>query len=681
MYGLNPDDVASNAPVSVGPAAGIIQSAQSAYEGDVAQTAGGQQGDILDSYYKQSQQLRDLGEKSVPELGLIDGPDNSYLSAKELQNVYNIPDGQEGPNEPQVPWHMTQVGFDMGMKRVQGYNDYINDMKAKYPDANLQTMPEIVQGVNAQSKAAALAEDQRRGTTAGSIGGVIGDLAAQINPAFHPANTLALVAGAPLAAGAEAIGIPASLATRVAVQGVAQGGATALEEATGAPEAREMIGLDGSVQGSLQRIGESAAGGVALGLVHEGATAAWRAAGKRWFNTSATDPAPMPTPDAMTPSADPYAPTQLTPEQQFAIRQALPNAADPELAATRMGTGRVLQDLGDVTDKLQDWNGDDPINLKPGMDTADVYSNPEGVRYADDVTTRRALGSASADDIARTIDPDAFRVYDGLQDKITEARAELEATQPGDQQMERAQQISGLTDNIQKLTDQIGDKKVKGPERAQLMQQRDEAMATRDALQAQGDSAAETPRTAELRQTITDADEKRRSMAPTISRAYARARGEFQASQKTKAAVSNMIDRRASGISPEDAAAIVQEARTGANRPPAQYDPLADGPTVSRAAPEDVRSDKPLVFAAKKVVEGDEKTAKESLDTFRGSLRSVLDDEKGTITIGSQEYKLSDKMKTVGLDGTGERTITIRDLLNEVAETDEDLQAMKSCSI
>ena len=614
-------------------------------------------------------------------------------SALRTQNIF-LPDWKRSNGELAKP---SEVGkfyegqdADVDPESVQAYDFKITELKDKYPDMNLKTSKEIWEETKNKYSAAAKAEEQRRGTTAGAVGGVLGDMAGSM---VDPINAATLFVGGELLVPAKA-GVLAVMGA----EGAAQAGATGISEATGARGYRAAVGGDGSLQGSFVRVAESFGGGALIRGAGRGVMNAGRYVDRRWFADLPDDPAPVP-PDFDTSSGaasrpdftvgkDGVAVETYTPEQQRAMAVERLKTANPELASTRGGQSRVINDLDEVTTRLDNWDTQErPIDLSPRTDTA-IPEPVTGVKFSDDVTTRGALGNLTVDELARKADPEAFRIYDTLAAKVEAIRTALTNGKPDT--TEFARMITEANNRVSDLTDQLGNRKLSKAQRADLEAQRTAAMEARDTAQATN-RTTDTPRQAAMREQLIKLDQKMRDMAPTVSRAYARARGSYTADAKIGKAVKNMVDSRSPRLSDADARSIVDDAAAmmkgdkpvpSSSRAPDGAAALAESPIAARTDPKDVSPGKPFVEAARKTVEKEAKLADESLQAFRDSLSSVLKDEKaGTVTFGDHTFKLSDKLEVAGLDGEGSRKLSVRDLLREISEADEDAKAVKTCSI
>lgn len=656
MFSTNNDFV--NSPedvISSGPRVGFQQANSTAYNAVVSEAAN-KATDIEDMYYKQNKTLRDLGEMNIPDVSFFGGAEG-HVNVRDLEAVYS---GNE-------PFYQTQQEFDLGMSRVRAYDEHVKKLREKYPDANLRTSEDFVKDFQASTREAARQNAEQRRTFAGSVGAFIGEVGAGIDPRYNLFNTLTLGVG----------GFGKTALTRIGTEAAGQAGIEAINEFAGGRSTRAMRGLDSSLSGSITRIATAGIGGGLIRGAGEGVAAGFKA-GRRWFSDMPNDPAPPPPKaDFTVDSAGRATDNFMTPEQAYALQKSTLQHLDPEMTRTRMGTSRVISDLEHTTERLNDWGGEMPSQLKPRGDAA-IPERVDGVRFSDDITTRAALGQLTPDELARRADPDVFRVYDELSSRAETLRLQLTSTKPDTAEWTRM--ITEANNKVSDLTDQIGSRKLKPKERTALTAQRDAAIAERDTLMAQP-RTNDTPRQAEMRDELQKADYKMRDLAPTINRAYARARGQFINDAKTAAAVKRMVAERRPRLADEDLQAMLRDVEK--QTPDKQTAGVADTPITSRMNPGEIDSSKPVVEAALKVVERDAKLAEESLDAFRESLNSILKDEKGgKVTIGNHEFDLKkDILEVPNLDGEGSRRISVGELLDEMREADYEVKAVKTCSI
>lgn len=637
MFSVNPEfDETIGQDVSIGPRVGFLQGAAIAHDAGFDETEGGANFNLYDKYDEQRRTLESQGF-AMPQIRSKTGkPFDAIEVGKYLS-------GEDSEIDP---------------LSLDEYDAKIESIKTTHPQLKLRSNRELWDETKLQAQTSAKALATTRTTTGGAIGEFVGSVVAGVNPIANFTNAATLPVG----------GVGKTVLARVATEGLSQSAVESANEfLAGGRTTRKMLGLDSSVEGSVTRIGMAGVGGSVIRGGFEGVGAGWRA-GRRWFADTPVDPAPA------LPELKPTEPLALTPEQRHAIRAALPEHTNPAMSRTSLGRGRVLDDLTHFQERLDAWDGEAPVEIRPRTDTSipDPYT---GVRFSEDVDTRAALGRLSVDEAARRVDPDAFRVYDSLAAKAEAIRAELASAKPDTNEWARL--ITEANNKVSDLTDQIGERRLPKTKQKELIKQRDAAIAERDAIMSEP-RTSDTPRQTQLREQLVHHDIKMRDMAPVISRAYSHARGQQVASQTTREAVNRMVAQRASNLSPEDAKAVVDTAEKSFRI----ASPLDGSPIMARVNPSDIEPGKPLVKAALRVVEEDAKLAEENLTAFRDSLKSILDDEKnGKLVVGSHEFDLNDKLEVPNADGEGSRTITVRELLDEMREADSEVEAMKICSI
>lgn len=636
MFSVNPEyDKSIGADVSIGPRVGFLQGAAIAHDAGFDETEGGANYNLYEKYSEQRRKLEAEGF-AMPQLRSKTGePFDPIEIGKYLSGEDSIID----------PLSLDE------------YDAKIDSIKTTHPQLNLRSNRELWDDTKLQAQTSAKALASTRTTTGGAIGEFIGGVVAGVNPIANFNNAATLPVG----------GFGKTVVARVATEGLSQ---SAIESANefllGGRSTRKMLGLDSSIEGSVTRVGMAGVGGSVIRGGFEGLGAGFRA-GRRWFANTAEDPAPA------LPVRPVDEPVALTPEQRHAILKALPEHTNPSMSRTSLGRGRVLDDLRHFQEQLDSWDGEAPIAIRPSTNNlADPYT---GVRFSDDIDTRAALGRLDLDEAARRVDPDAFRVYDALALKANAIRDELNSSKPDTNEWARL--ITEANNKVSDLTDAIGERRLPKTKQKELIKQRDAAIAERDAIMAQPRNT-DTPRQAELRAQLQHHDVKMRDLAPVIGRAYAHARGEQTAGQVTREAVNRMVGTRSSNLTPEDAKAVVDAAEKSYRI----ASPLDGSPIVARMNTSDIEPGKPMVKAALRVVEEDAKLAEENLTAFRESLKNILDDEdNGKLVVGSYEFNLNDKMEVPNIDGEGSRTVTVRELLDEMREADSEVEAMKICSI
>lgn len=615
--------------VSFGPRVGFMESMATSYDASTRETMDGILWKMSPMYSEQDKRLRSLGESEIPTLNRVD--------PRDLAAVYSGED--DAPN--------------LDMNEVSAYDKKITELRAKYPDQKFLTTQDMWNEVRTAAQEAARLDSEQRRTVAGSIGGFVGGVGAAFDPRYNFVNAVTLPFG----------GVGKTAVTRSLSEGGVQSGIEAINEFTGQREARRMLGLDSSWEGTVSRIALTGAGGTVIRGLGEGGVAGFKA-GRRWFSDTPKDPAPLPPMSKMEPEVP------LTPQQQHTLNMSRLDYTDPSLARTRVGASRVISDLDEVTRTLDDWAGDLPINMKPRSETA-IPLEGDGLRFSDDVRTRETLGELTIDEMARRVDPDTFRIYDNLAAKVNDLRGQIDTLRPGDDVQREA--VADLSDRIDELTARID----KGS-KAQVARKTKTLGAEREALIAEREAiltelrTTDTPEMATLRKELIATDYKMRDMAPTVSRAYARARGEWELGQEYKKAVGSMV-RRGETRLPDSARNIPED------KAPPPSNPFDGMPIASRVQPDKIGSGDSFTDAANRAAADDVKALEETLTTFRESLASIKEDTD-KIMIGNHEIDLKQRVEVPNKDGEGSREISVKQLLEEIRETDEDLKAITKCS-
>jgi hypothetical protein len=299
--------------------------------------------------------------------------------------------------------------------------------------------------------------------------------------------------------------------------------------------------------------------------------------------------------------------------------------------------------------------------------------------------------------MARRADPDTFRRYDALAERVSTYRRwldELAETRDAGLQS-RLDEIDGRIDALAlKAEDQTGKRAAKTRKDIKALEAEKEA-----AIQASIDKGTETPDMARVRRELLKDDEKMRDLAPLVSRAYARAQNKWTNTDADRKAVVKMMREAGTQLPPavDDQAARVIEGLPSS---------LPDVAPILRGAPDaDIKQDATPVEVASAVVAKNQEVIDEAVDSFRKSV-NALDLEKkpapkgkpkepdpeakpkigdnDEIEIVGQDIKLHLDKDTIWVpneSGDGGRQITVRELLQEQQEREIELQAVSSCSL
>lgn len=553
-------------------------------------------------------------------------------------------------------------------------NKRLQQLKIEYPDAGIQTYDEMMTTIRGQVSDNARRLQEHSSTIGGDIGYFVGGMAASVDPRVNPVNfVMALAGGAGLAKGA---------ILRALEQGGFQGVSSLISAYTGEHEnIKFLTGKEPTTEETLLQAGQQALYGVGGQALAEAARFGVGAVRRKWFQR--TTPTDIPPPPPKPPEAAPPVlgrPSAGVPE----IRAPLtPVQREADLAVTQavrdvVGTSRTAMrtakaDFFEVRSQMADMNGPQPWEIRPPTHTR-TYAPGEVI------TPEVSFQNSTPDEIARRIDPETFRVYDKLAKIQQDARDSLmrfaatreiaigQETAPLDKQIAELQ--NKLVDANKRTTKRIA------PRLSELQKERERILTER--------RAADTPQMAQARSIVQRADFSMRDIAPAVSRAYARAHGEWIANEAMKADVNSMLSEARATLEPKASIHLthpVGDAELNAwlhqDRSPQTFIPELQSPTAKPVAPgED----------AAKVV-GEEQSLQikaqheQATALVEGAIKT-LDTPDVPITVPGHDTPLALDDEIFIKDDNGSLVkLTIRDLLKDVQEHSGMLQAVSACSI
>lgn len=628
---------------STGPYIDELEGYRQAYN---AHTKASAQMGMTESFAeKEAEQIRWLheqGEISIPALSedfvdeyLAEVP-RPFAMSGNYKDVYRYYGGEESPEVA---------------KRLQDYDLRIEDMRKKYPQRKFMNSREMFDSVVRDGVEAEARVSSSRG---GGIGKFVGEAVASLNPSTDPINAATLMVGG---AGSTAL-------KRILSQFGAQSAVESLNQVLGVQEQRRIMGLSSGWRDALSRVAMAGVGGAMVQGGGEAIGAAVRG-GKRWFADA---------PETIKPPV--AAKVQITPEMTAAGRAQITAAIqrlDP-LTRTPEGRARATQDLDYMASRLDAWGGEAPVNLRPPRaDTALPRAATEDFISRPEMT---ATPYDNVDVVARKIDPQTFEVFDRLSEQKIAMRAQLDAMRPESAGVR--EQIDDISDRIDNLRNKVERNSQAGTRRATAQSKRlEEMVQEREALMRQS-GGEDTPPMRAVREELQRIDYKMRDMYPQVTRAYTQARGEWSASQSMHDRVSNMIRSGRKELPPARVAETAQEAFERIGSPEDAAPILVRAPSVASKIPQGADN----MTVAQIIAKQDSEVLNETIEAFRASINKVLKGEE-PVTVPGYESKLnmSDEIITTNKDGTGQRKTTVREMLAEHAETEEDLKAIKSCSI
>lgn len=380
------------------------------------------------------------------------------------------------------------------------YDKQIAALNKAHPELQLKNSQGLVQEVQRRGQAASRRYEK---STSVGVGGVLGSIAGSMAGSFNPGsdpfnfglNVATLGVGGSAAAGVRA-GVE-----RLAVAGAVPGVSEAINQATGVQERRRMLGLEDYGFGRAATSVLYAAGG---GMVLQGAGEVLKF-GSKWFRHSPNDPAPPPPEIHGPPEAPTYGPDSRVYPRMDPEQLLLPIERPEVYGPSRLGRLREEQDLAAVSRHMESWESGPPIDALPHKQTpTDLYGPP-----------------ITQEEYARSIDPEAFRLWD-------RHNAEADALQPALHEAavsraipaERAAAAKTIEDQARAVEARIAGTKSK-KQIAKLTRELEELRTQRQALLPDV-SMPGVPEA--FRARVMRNDAKLRDLVPLISRAYAAAR-------------------------------------------------------------------------------------------------------------------------------------------------------------
>lgn len=667
---------------ALGPRVGFLDRWATSFDAQnrTAQTHG-IENSFRDEEAQQIRALKDAGVENIPSLSPYA---HGIFSDFSIGPVYG------SKNYLTIADFLSRGGDENVANFVEEYDKRIDELKNKFPALGLRTAQEMYDAVTHKAVKAQSDLDTQRTTFMGDVGGFLGGTIAELNPRTNPFSFMSLLAGGP----------GKTVAVRVGAQAGIQGATSAVNQLTGVQNERDLLGLESGVGDAASRVAGAAIGGAVAQGIGEGIGAGIRSVGKRWFRNTKIDPAPHIPEDKAQASMEGLKYADLpewdgqgaweadVKEYQQRILDDLINGSRDyaeELhplspySTTTMGRARTRMDLDYVTAQLEKWDGEQPLDILPQADTAlarvtNDYTEPS--IKLDVHNTGKSL-----DAMAREFDPRAFRIYDELANRVAVYRKLLQDMHPeGVARREELQaQIDDIDLKMQHLTrnaSTVGKRR-----RADMQTKMDALKSQRDSL-IESMSTFDTPDMARIRKELVADDIKMREMGPILNRAYAGAQKKWDIGAADREAVWNMI---------KGAGTTLRKYKTGVDNEtffvPTPETSLAEKiPLLQNAANVEAHM-KPGADAADYVtaiVKGNMKQMDKALESYRSNISALIKQNDGSVEINGQDYKLDldkDVIVVPQESGTGGREITIRQLLEDNAETEADLKAISVCSI
>lgn len=508
--------------------------------------------------------LDDEQRQAMKKAGLEDIPSLSSRADDPLRMFTDF-----GEDYLNVARFVQNGGTPEMKQRIDEYNAKIGDIRKRYPTLSLMTAEEMWNTVRNKAQEAERSNElMRPDNFVSATGGFLGGLAGSLNPNTDPFNFASL----PVGFGGKTI------AGRVLTQATGQAGIEAVNQVMGVQEQRQLLGLSNGPIDAAMRVGGAFLGGAVV----QGAGEAIGIGVRRLWPQRPGVPAdvvpepvkakmlalPPPSHFARYPTIEmppPGVPEKV--EVAGAKLAAMPDTFDEYVhlvsptSTTRIGKMRTNVDIGHVTQQLTDWNGPAPWQIEPKTDTSPVRAQTD---FVDIPSIADIVRDGNIDRLARDVDPDVMQRYDSLADEkrvlranLAEATAGRDASPPQNAALEEVEQQIAI---LQHKAAKAGAMKAK-----KYAKQIDELRANRDMLVEQ-QSKADTPYMAMMRERLVEVDERMRDLAEPVSRAYARARGKWVATEAEHADVVRMMREGSKetrlGQSTDETAAFLPRERT-----------------------------------------------------------------------------------------------------------------------
>lgn len=534
------------------------------------------------------------------------------------------------------------------------YDKRVAELREKHPDMTWKSSKEIVDEAIGEGRAAEEAYMHSKG---GNIGGFVGGMVGSLDPVTNPLNFGTMFVG----------GGGKTVATRMTTAGGAQGVVETINQLTGVDKQRELMGLEHGTEQIISRVGLAAAGGVGAQGVGEGVGYLARMAKRKWFTSTPDDPAPLPEQLLLE-----YKPMQEQPRMR-------PDA--PRSMGDRMMDGRAFNDAEQVIRRLQTWDAENPSTMIPRTMSA-IPTPVDGVEPPKFDIDIHDPGK-NLDEIARLEDPDTFRVYDKLADDNATYRRWLNEMKPNTKAQEKLHaDIADLNDKIDNAKRTI--RRHPGAKKAEALRDTVAKMEQERDTLAQTLVGKDTPEMARVRERLLKNDLKMRDLSPAVSRAYARAKSQWELGAEERELFRQMV-RDGNKNFPQSSTAILNDTyeNTAARFASQEMDRM---PIMQEAHKVEATMKKGADAAdyAQAIIKHNNEAYAESLEKFRTSLDAIIKEKDGTLNLDGQDYKFhldNDKVIVPNEDGEGSRTLTIRQFLEEQAETEFDLKAITTCAL
>lgn len=618
---------------------------------------------------RQSQALRDVGEMNVPHLQsgspALSARLNGYMGGNDSDDQNSYFDSQYR----QAQTFYRDGGDQAEKQALDDYDNRIEELKVKYPQLGLKNSGELFQDTAREAQEAAK-NDSLPTTFGGKIGGFIGSAASFMNLKANPMG--------PLAGLGAVVAEPEALALQFAKEAGVMGGEETVDQLSGAQETRRLLGLPHGISEAATAVAGAAAGGLIAKGIHLGVVSGYN----RYFKASPGDVPPPPDdfanpaqPTGGTPPPPPNSPmADLFAQPPRPYHQGPPSASP--LGDNPIGRMRQTLDQQHVENQLQDWRGPAPSDVRPPMMTAP----PRPVTDFTQPDIREQLFNKQIDGAARQVDPDLFNKYDQLRQTKQDFASVLETQRPTVAEAEST--IPDIMDRMDDLKDKIANANARKTKIYQAELDQLEALRQQHIYEQ---TKLDSPDMNLTRRLMMKADENMRDLAPSIGRAYAQARGDWNLSDKQWADVRWMVSKGETTLPPADLGGNPFMPKNPVEPEIKQPVTATDTMPILKQAPQvegNVNPNADAIEYAKQILKKNKEHLDEALESYRGLTRKMLSDEEGKADIMGEKFNLDrDTIHVPNSDGNGSRQITLRQLLQEQDDIEAQAKAVDKCSI
>jgi hypothetical protein len=579
--------------------------------------------------------------------------ENSSIIAKGLEGgaANRAMFSGQGFELSDVPYHLAGEKPFTGesLKSYNAYNQRILELQS-FGVEGLRTLDAVWSDIKSQAQIAESAYSQGPSSFTGSVGGFIGGMLGSLDPRTDPLNFLTLPVG----------GIGKTIAGRIGTQMGAQGAVETVNQFTGVQENRRLLGLDYGLKQAFTTIAGTAIGAGVLQGAGEGLAVGVR----RWFNrSSAEETIPPPPPKRKMTMREKY---EIEEEYRLETLKSSPfYRASPE--------ANVLfqEDVRAAASLLDDWGRLAPTKVTFDSPPTSSYARPSSIAPA--IVDAEGVGPDNLTSLARFFDPVALSKQEELTSRKVDLESYLSEVQSPEAKgllntIERTKDDISILESAQARASKEDVKKLKKRKRV-LNKKLEEDEANLSKIQEGDDTRTKT-----AYKDLVRLNRRIRKNSVMVARAYSRATGSWSIRDDALDAMLSSV-RKSQPFIPEGA--LTKAPSVGSVKPSFVAKAVAGYPEIKDQLP----SDSTAGDTMRKVVEAEEgarSIEEEGLISTALNLRNSPDTK--TVRVGGLDLDL-DGIKMVVESEKGPITVTPREVLEDLAETMDELEAFRICQV